>query len=96
MKKNIDLLYFSGLLIVPLVLIILPADFFDSGPPMCLSVLLLDMECYGCGMTRGIMHLIHFDFAAAASFNKLSFVVLPFLIFYWFTELRRSYSFIKK
>lgn len=68
---------------VPLVLLILPATFFDDGPPMCLSVILLDTECLGCGMTRGIMHLIHFDFTEAAYYNPGSFVVFPILAFFW-------------
>ena len=69
--------------VVPVVLLVLPADFFDGGAPMCLSVILLDVECYGCGMTRGIMHLIHFDFAEAAYYNVGSFVVFPVLAFFW-------------
>lgn len=70
------LVFFSGI-----VLLFLPADFFDHGQPMCISVLLLDRECYGCGMTRAIQHLIHFDFNAAMHFNKLSFIVFPLLVF---------------
>ncbi len=70
------LVFLSGV-----VLLFLPADFFDHGQPMCISVLLLDRECYGCGMTRAIQHLIHFDFNAAMHFNKLSFIVLPLLAF---------------
>ena len=68
---------------VPLVLLILPATFFDDGPPMCLSVILLKTECLGCGMTRGIMHLIHFEFNEAAYYNVGSFVVFPVLAFLW-------------
>ena len=53
------------LLIVPLVLLILPADFFDNGQSLCLSQLLLEKECPGCGLTRGLQHLGHFDFQTA-------------------------------
>lgn len=69
--------------VVPLALLILPANFFDDGPPMCLSVILLKTECFGCGMTRGIMHLIHLDFTEAAYYNLGSFVVFPILAFFW-------------
>jgi hypothetical protein len=68
---------------LPAFLFLLPIDFFDSGQSVCLSVLLLDIECYGCGMTRALMHLIHFDFATAWSYNKLSFVVLPAFFWLW-------------
>ncbi|MEO1623980.1 MAG: DUF2752 domain-containing protein [Bacteroidota bacterium] len=69
--------------LIPLVLLILPSDFFDSGEPKCLSILLAGTECYGCGMTRGIMHLIHFEFADAYYYHPLSFVVFPLLAFLW-------------
>ena len=74
----------------------MPADFFDSGESVCLSVVLLDQECYACGMTRGVQHLLHLDFMTAASFNRLSFIVLPLLILLWFQEMRRSILRIKE
>jgi hypothetical protein len=94
-RKVFYYLYVSGLLLLPLVLIILPADFFDSGQSVCVSVLLFDQECYGCGMTRGIQHLLHLDFLTAYEFNKLSLIVLPLLVYLWFNELRKIKKLIK-
>jgi hypothetical protein len=71
-------------MVAPLFLLVLPANHFDSGESLCLSVRLFDKECFGCGITRAIMHLIHFDFAAAWSYNKLSFIILPGMIMFWF------------
>lgn len=71
------------MVLVPVVLLILPSDFFDSGQSLCLSRLLLDMECFACGMTRAIMHLIHLDFETAYSYNFLSFIVFPLLCILW-------------
>jgi hypothetical protein len=79
-KKRIGIALFLLLVSFGLTLMLLPADYFDAGPPMCLSVLLFDRNCYGCGMTRGVMHLIHFEFAEAWEFNKLSFIVFPLLV----------------
>ena len=87
-RENFKKLLRGGLVFLPLVLIILPADFFDEGQSLCISVLLFDTTCYGCGMTRAIQHLIHFDFEEASHFNKMSFVVLPILVGLWFKELR--------
>ena len=78
-----------GYVIIPLVLLILPADFFDTGDSMCLSIMLLNMECYGCGITRAIMHLIHFDFEMAYAYNALSFIIFPILAYLW------AYSFLQ-
>jgi hypothetical protein len=77
---------------VGVTLLILPAGYFDEGQAMCISVLLLDMECYGCGMTRAIQHLLHFDFEAAYEFNKLSFIVLPLAVGMTIWELQRLYK----
>jgi hypothetical protein len=79
--------------LVPAILLLLPADFFDEGQSVCVSKVLLDIECYGCGMTRAIMHMIHFDFAEAYSYNKLSLIVFPLLAYIWtssfFQDLRK-------
>lgn len=68
---------------LPFFLLILPVDFFDHGQSVCLSRLLINKECPGCGMTRAVMHMIHFDFAVAWSFNKLVFLVVPLLVPVW-------------
>ena len=83
-------------MIAPLVLFLLPADFFDTGESICLSVQLFDMQCYGCGMTRAIQHLIHFDFHDAYEYNKLSFLVVFVLLIVWFQEMRRVLRLLKQ
>lgn len=96
LKKYFYTIYFSGLALLPLVLWVLPADFFDTGQAKCLSVVFFDQECYGCGMTRAIQHLMHFDWEAALGFNKLSFFVLPCLLVLWVQELRRSWPYARE
>ncbi|MBF01589.1 DUF2752 domain-containing protein [Flavobacterium coralii] len=70
-------------LVAPFVLFLLPSDFFDKGESVCLSKMLAGMECYACGLTRATMHFIHFEFAEAWGFNKLSFIVVPLLFPLW-------------
>ncbi len=71
------------LFLIPVLLFILPVDYFDSGQSVCLSVLFFDLECYGCGMTRAVMHFIHFDFKEAIEYNELVLAVLPLLFLLW-------------
>lgn len=78
--------------IIGLTLLILPADFFDEGDSVCVSVMFFDLECYACGMTRAIQHLIHLDIQAAYTYNKLSFVVLPLILYLLGTSF---YQFLK-
>ena len=95
-KKSILIFYFSVLLLIPTVLLVLPADYFDTGQSICLSVLLFNQKCYSCGITRAIQHLIHFDFTVAYSYNKASFVLFLILTFIWFVEIIHTYKNIKK
>ena len=83
------------ILLTPIVLLILPADYFDNGSVVCLSRLIFNMECFACGLTRACMHLIHLEFAQAASYNKLCFIVLPLamvLAVQWFLKEWKSFK----
>jgi len=83
-------------IIVPVILLILPADFFDTGQALCLSVLLFKQECYACGLTRSIMHLIHFEFEDALYYNMLGLLVFPLLAYQWFLWFWQDYKFYRK
>jgi len=83
-QKYLQILWLIALLAVPIVLWILPSTFFDNtGIEICPSKAIFDIECFGCGITRGVMHLHHFEFSDALYFNALSFIVYPFLICLW-------------
>ena len=94
MKKNFQKLELIILILIPIILFLLPANFFDSGKSICLSVFLFDSECYACGLTRAIQHLIHLDFSIGYGYNKLSIIVLPLLIFSYFNEIKRVVNLI--
>jgi hypothetical protein len=86
LKRNLLLIKLAGMAVIPLVLIVLPATFFDKGQSVCLSVLLADTTCPGCGITRAMQHFLHFDFAAAYHFNKMSVIIFPLLVYLWIKE----------
>ena len=88
-------LIFTGLIILPVVLCLLPASFFDQGQSICFSVLVFNKECFGCGITRAVQHLIHFDFQTAWNFNKLVIVVAPVLFYLWFNWVLHFWKKIK-
>lgn len=96
MKKKFYKIYFVLLILTPIILILLPSSFFDSGDSVCISIMFFDKECYGCGMTRALQHLIHLDFTNAIAFNKLSFIVLPLLIMLLIKELKRILLILRK
>lgn len=98
-KKKQQLFFYaliSFLALLTVVLLILPATFFDQGQSICISMVLFKQECYGCGMTRAIQHLIHFDFSTAYNYNKLAFIVFPMFVFLILKEVKKLYLKIKK
>lgn len=91
-KKFIFYCFTGFAFALTVILICLPKNFFDSGQSICISVLLLKKECYGCGMTRAIQHLIHLDFKSAYHYNRLSFIVLPLSIYMGISEIYKLYK----
>ena len=79
----------GGLITIPFVLWLLPADFFDQGPTLCVSKLIFESDCPGCGMTRAVQHAMHLDFAASWGYNKLFIIVLPLLIYLWIKQIKK-------
>jgi hypothetical protein len=83
--KAINTAWFVLLILAPMVLWLLPGDYFDSedGLILCPSRALFDFECLGCGMTRAVMHFHHFQFDDAVYFNRGSLIVYPALVIVW-------------
>jgi hypothetical protein len=94
-RSSIPELYFLLGLILPIILLFLPADFFDNRSSICLSALLLKKQCIGCGITRAVQHFLHFDFKTAWDYNHLVVLVFPLLIYLWIKELVTNYKKIK-
>ena len=93
--------YFSlfqiwSLILIPFVLLILPSTYFDNGQTVCISIWLFNTECWGCGITRATMHLLHLEYKDAIFFNILSFVVLPLLSIIWFGISYRYFKHVFK
>lgn len=87
-KKGTAILVFA----VPFLLLALPSDYFDTGQSRCLSIVLFEQECPACGLTRALMHLIHFNFAAAYKLNKMSLVIFPLIVYLWWKLGRKLWQ----
>ncbi len=74
-----------------MVLLVLAADFFDSGRTVCLSVILFNKTCYGCSINLAVHHLIHLEFSEAYNFNKLVVLVFPLISYLYLKEIIRVY-----
>lgn len=80
----------------PLVLLVMPATFFDNGAEFCLFTRLSGIHCPGCGMTRACMHIIHLDIVPALNYNKLAFVVLPVMCILLAVEFFKTIKIIRR
>ncbi len=91
--------WFFILALTPIILWIIPSDTFDDlGIKTCPSLLLFDIECWGCGITRAVLHFHHLEFADAAYYNRLVFFVYPFLVYLWIRWIKEAilFLFVKK
>ena len=84
------------LLILPIGLLILPYDYFDNKTSYCISSILYQRSCPGCGITRAIQHALHLDFSGAWHYNPLYVIILPILIYLYFLLIGHFISKIKK
>lgn len=95
-QKLFDYAYLVFLILAPVVILLLPADYFDYGPTICPSKRFFDIECFGCGMTRAVMHLVHFDFDSAIYYNKGSLLLAPILSAFWIFWIKNAAIKIRK
>ncbi|MCF8245192.1 MAG: DUF2752 domain-containing protein [Saprospiraceae bacterium] len=91
MKNTKDKIWLALLLLEPIVLWLLPSDFFDNtGIEICPSKLFFNFECLGCGMTRAVMHFHHFEFSDAIFFNYGVVAIYPALVVVWFIWVKKA------
>lgn len=95
-KSSIRTLYRVLIVLVPFVLVFLPVNFFDQGPTICISKLITDVDCPGCGITRAVQHCIHLDFKTAWNYNKMFVLVVPLLSMLYIQEVRKSWKYFQE
>ncbi|MEN3041421.1 MAG: DUF2752 domain-containing protein [Bacteroidia bacterium] len=95
MNKLIELSLRIAFLLLPGILLLLPADFFDTGRSICIFKNLTGMDCPGCGLTRATQHLLHWDWQKAMQYNPLVIVTSLILGWIWIKNLYWLYIYWK-
>ncbi|HMQ98268.1 MAG TPA: DUF2752 domain-containing protein [Ignavibacteria bacterium] len=94
--KTAWVFYSTAIVMLILVLFILPGEVILNNTPLCESISRYNIECFACGMTRGFVHIAHFEFYAASEVNRGSiyifviFVLNTLLFFKYLFNLKRS------
>lgn len=90
-KRILQIIWLLFLLAVPIVLWILPSDYFDNSETItCPSRMFFDFECFGCGMTRAFMHFHHFEFTDAIYYNWGVLWAFPMIFIIWLLWVVRA------
>jgi len=72
-----------GLFLLPILFYFIPVNKLNGLHTICLFKNITGHECYGCGITRAVLSVLHFDFYTAFCYNKLVVIVFPLLVYIW-------------
>jgi len=86
-NRHFRILKIAVILLIPAVLFIIPFDWISEQNSVCLFKNITGHECFGCGMTRAVLSVIHFRFEDAIHYNKIVTIVFPLLIYIWLKTL---------
>jgi hypothetical protein len=75
--------------IFPVVLFFIPLDWLNKQHTICLVKNIFGVNCFGCGITRAVISGIQLDFNKSFEFNKMVVIVLPMLIYVWYTRIKK-------
>ena len=75
-------------IVFPIVLFMVPLDWLNKQPTICLVKNIFGVNCFGCGITRAVISGVQLNFTKAFEYNKMVIIVLPMLIYVWFNNLR--------
>jgi hypothetical protein len=67
----------------PLLLSVFPLRFILNNKTICIWKNLFDIDCIGCGITRSILLVFHFEFSKAYECNSFVFIVFPVISIIW-------------
>ena len=61
-------------------------DGFSSSQSFCISHLLFNLDCWGCGSGRAAVELLNGNFKNALNLN-FSIIIFPLIIYIWFKKI---------
>jgi hypothetical protein len=80
------------LLAIPIAIWLVNYQSTDNDFSFCAFKNLFGIKCYGCGLTRGLSAMLHFDFKRMYELNKLNIITIPLLSFLYIKEVHKLFS----
>lgn len=84
-SRNRCIIFFkiAGVVAIPAVLFFIPLGWLSAQPSICIYKCITGHECFGCGITRAVLLVLHFQYNRALELNKLIIIVFPILSMVW-------------
>jgi hypothetical protein len=86
LKNKNQIFKFTLVLVLLVIFYNIPKKYLGDTNPICLYRIIFNQNCWGCGTTRAIWSIIHFNFNQALEYNRLIIITFPLLtgcIIYW-------------
>ncbi len=77
---------------IPIFLYVVPLNWLKEQHSLCIYKNLFGTDCYGCGITKSVLCMLHYKFKEAFLYNKAIIIVFPILCYLWF---HTCFKFIK-
>jgi hypothetical protein len=77
---NIDLRKLFFVIILGIIFFSIPKIYLGDTFPICLYRMILNKKCIGCGTTRALWSVLHFNFNEAYKYNKMIIITFPLLM----------------
>jgi hypothetical protein len=58
----------------------IPKIYIGDTYPLCLYRIILNKKCIGCGTTRAVWSILHFNFNDAYEYNKMIIITFPLIM----------------
>lgn len=79
-----------ALLLIPVALYLVPLENIYNGESLCLFKRCMNIECWGCGITRAFFSVLHGYFALAWEYNSLIIILFPLSAWLWSKEVFKA------
>lgn len=73
MRKNFSIIRLCLYIVVVIIAYLTPLSFIESRS-FCIFNNLFNIKCIGCGVTRGLFNILHFNLRQAFNYNHFSLI----------------------